>query len=659
LSAALLFLVVAAVPEAEAQPPPQMFNNFLSGILQLQQQSQQQQQQQQLQQQQQQQSQQQQQYQQQQEQQRLLQQQRLQQEQDARLQAQAQARAKADADAKARQRQADIDRQKAQAAEKARADAQERRDREAANKLRADPALVAVLGADKRDVTALIAGQDTPNVIRNMQGDPEFQKHTTACLPFGGIASDPGTAEWRFLNGIRTQIEQRGGAPIVMTACAPADMGRYDLVVFSADQVATGPLVGLSSLIDALRTRRFVSYATFTMANFEAEERAKVAAAQAEQARQAAARDAARAGFQARDPSMISAIYGSAPAPVACLIATNDVNGLRYLLKRKDSPFADVVTAGSVIRELASADAVFIAFKKHECTAAIAPAGLLKPVVAALNRDAVGIEVHTGTIDADRLARWQDLSAEELAAEKAAQAKKAADDLRKQAERATNEDLQRTLEAQRLKNDEAGRREELVRRQKLVEPKANAVRDRLSELIRRHMESVRTEVQETAQRGKLGNVLSTQEDIAERSKYSAERLDPAFQNWTTQFEDLVKKGWEFGDVRPTLEDFGHVQWRSRTIEAAAVKVEFPMLNRVIGERQTGCFDFIWIDDQEFSFIRSPQAVPCEGYEKAFAQWSQENSFESQWKVLPVATPPLAMTPTTSSTAGASPSYSVR
>jgi hypothetical protein len=627
VTATLLVLAAASVSVAEAQPPPQMFNNFFNGILQQQQLQQQQQQQQQ-------QTQQRQQYQQQQQQQRLLQQQQQRQEQDARQQAEVEAKAKADVDAKARQRQADINRQKAQAAAKASADAHERRDRDAANKLRADPALVTLLGTDKRDVTTLIVGHDTLNVVRNLQGEPAFQRNTTACLPFGGIASDPSTLEWRFLASVKAGIEQKGGAPIVMTACDPADIGHFDLIVFSADQVATGSPAALSAVVDALRTRQFVTYSMFTVADFEVDERAKIAAAQAEQARQTAAREAARADFQARDPSVVSAIYDALPAPVVCLIATTDVDGLRYLLKRQDSPFADLVTAASTIRELASTDAVFIAFKEHECAAAIAPAGMLKPVVVALNRDSVGVEVHAGTIGSDRLAQWKDLSAAELTAEKDALATKAADDLRKQAEQATDQAQQRILETQRLKNDEATRQEELVRRQKLVEPKANAARDRLADLLRKHMDSVRREVQETAERAKIGKVLTTQEQIAARSKYDAERLDPAFQVWTEQFEDWVKEGWEFDAIKPTLEDFGRSQWRSRTIEAVAVRVEFPMVNRAVGERRSACVDFVWIDDTEFSFMRQTHAFSCKSYEQDFARWSQQNLFVSEWKLLP-------------------------
>jgi len=74
-------------------------------------------------------------------------------------------RQQADADAKAKQQQATL---KAQVAAKAKADADDRARQGATTKLRTDPVLLSVLGADPRDVTALVVGKDTANVIRNM-----------------------------------------------------------------------------------------------------------------------------------------------------------------------------------------------------------------------------------------------------------------------------------------------------------------------------------------------------------------------------------------------------------------------------------------------------------------------------------------------------------
>ena len=37
-------------------------------------------------------------------------------------------------------------------------------------------------------------------------------------------------------------------------------------------------------------------------------------------------------------------------------------------------------------------------------------------------------------------------------------------------------------------------------------------------------------------------------------------------------------------------------------------------------------------------MRQTQAIPCEGYDKAFAAWSQANGFVSEWKLPPTAGP---------------------
>ena len=71
----------------------------------------------------------------------------------------------------------------------------------------------------------------------------------------------------------------------------------------------------------------------------------------------------------------------------------------------------------------------------------------------------------------------------------------------------------------------------------------------------------------------------------------------------------------------------------RTIEAVSMRVEFPMLNRVIGERSVACIDFVWINDEEFGFPRNPITVSCDKYGPVFMSWSEENRFTSQWNLL--------------------------
>lgn len=614
------FMLTESPAHAQAGPDP---NAMIGGIFGLMNQMARQAQQQQLQQQEQQRQQQQ----------RLLYQQQLQAQQLQQQRAEAD-RQKAASEAQERQAERQQAEARAAAAVKARAEAHERQIREAANRLRADPALSLVLGSDGRDITALVVGHDTPNVVRNLKGDPEFQKGASACLPFGGVGGDPDTLDPQFLRHVQEKIEQKGGlaeSSLLLTTCDPADLGNYDLVIFSRAQVSAATVEALSPLVEMIRKRRWVPFATYTVAEFRAEEAAKRAAAHLEEARKAAERQAALTSFEARDASIISAIHVVSPAPVACLLSSPDVEGLHYLLKRKDSPFATVITSDSVIRDLPSADALFIGLKRQDCAAAVAPAGALKEVMAGLVRDGTAMEVDAGEIGADRLAGWKVLLAQDLAAAQEQQAKDLAERRRKDAEQTAEADNKRILEEQRRANDEAARQGELDRMRKLVASKANAVLGGFDRVLRKHMQSVEAELEETKQRAKAGTVLTDAQYAALRAKYDKDRIE--FEPWAQQFEILVKQGWEFGDEQATLEDYGRAQWRSRTLESVAIRVEFPMINREIGEKRVDCYDFFWINDEEFQFMRQIGSVRCDEYDARFAEWSQANGFISQWKLL--------------------------
>lgn len=320
-------------------------------------------------------------------------------------------RQRAATDAKTRQHQAEV---KAQADAKASTDAADRKNREIANKLRADPSLVSALGPDQHDISALIAAKDTQNVVRNLRGDPLFVAAPTACLPFGGLATQSDSPDMRFFTSVTAAIEQQGGlgthgTSLMVTACDPSELGHYDLLIFSAAQVANGPAEILSPLVAVLSSRQFVHFGTFTATDFAASEQARLTANRAEEARKHAEREADRVSFKLRDPATIAAIYTDVPATVVCVM-TADVAGVRDLLKRGDSPLAGLVTEASVIREVPSADAIFIAMKRHDCAAAIASAGMLQDVVAALVRDGVDVDIHNATINRDQLVQTTPLS---------------------------------------------------------------------------------------------------------------------------------------------------------------------------------------------------------------------------------------------------------
>ena len=245
-------------------------------------------------------------------------------------------------------------------------------------------------------MTVLVVGADTPNIIRNLKGDPIFQNKATACLPFGTNGIDS-----RFLADVKTRIEQNGGAgsSLLLTSCTPADLAGYEVVVFSRSQVAGGTLEVLEPLVTALHNRQFVALATYPIADFRAAESAKTEALRREQKRQEAERLDALKSFQEREPTVVSLIHTESPAALVCIASSPDPAGVRYMLKRTGSPFAGTITASSVLRDpSADADAIFVAFKRKECTAAAAPAGILRDVMAGLVRDGFKVEVDAGVI---------------------------------------------------------------------------------------------------------------------------------------------------------------------------------------------------------------------------------------------------------------------
>jgi hypothetical protein len=292
---------------------------------------------------------------------------------------------------------------------------------------------------------------------------------------------------------------------------------------------------------------------------------------------------------------------------------TSDPEGVRYMLKRSDSPFASLVNATGAILVVPTPDAIFIALKKHSCVAAIAPAGALKDVVAALTRDSIMVEIDGGGLEPDRLENWKVLAEQDLLTDQQEQAKSLEERRRQDAKQKTDNEEQQKLEAERQKNDEATRQVRIREMRKLVASKANAVVDAVSDQLRSYMTTVQGEI--------------TTKQPASRQSLSV------FQPWADQFTTQIKQGWEFQAISATIEDYGRAQWKQRTIEAISVRVEFPMLNRVVGEKKTACVDFVWINDEEFGFRRNPITISCDKYAPAFAAWSEENGFTSQWTLL--------------------------
>lgn len=285
-----------------------------------------------------------------------------------------------------------------------------------------------------------------------------------------------------------------------------------------------------------------------------------------------------------------------------------------------------------------SADDVFVSVKRNACGFVLGEAQFLGTINSALVRDG---------IESDLAPLWlSPAKFDELVKDVQSRAALAKTKLEKeqQQQRLASEQLERDREAARIKQeeqrrleiarrarDEEARRQELERMRKLVASRAQAVMGVFDGRLRAHLSSVKRQLDELKS-SPLHRPLTDEDRIKSDQQRSRERLPAGFSAFTKWQFERAKEEWEFGDTKTVLEDYGLAKWRSRMIEAIAVRVELPMINRIIGERKTECVMFAWINDEEFSMLRQHLVAPCSDFDQAFKDWSSKNEFKSQWKM---------------------------
>jgi hypothetical protein len=285
-----------------------------------------------------------------------------------------------------------------------------------------------------------------------------------------------------------------------------------------------------------------------------------------------------------------------------------------------------------------TAEVIFVQAKRRQCGFIVGDAAYLRPIVNALDRDGQKVTIAPLWLKQDKVdeilkvVATKSKDAElQVKSREHEQRERDAEATRKQEEERQRVEQQEKLAAAKKANDDKEKQEELKRMRKLVESRGQALVDAFNASTRKHLSSVSqelVELKDTAAQRRLTDEQRAAKAEARRKDRLADVWSP-FPGWVAE---RAKEEWEFGDTKATLEDYGLAKWRSRSIEAISVKVEIPMTNRHIGERQTACWQFVWINDDEFNFIRNPLAVPCDKYQAAFKKWSDENLFKSQWKL---------------------------
>ncbi|HWK44099.1 MAG TPA: hypothetical protein VNT30_05245 [Stellaceae bacterium] len=302
---------------------------------------------------------------------------------------------------------ADADQAKADAVAKAEVAAKQRQDELAV--LRDELSLAQLVGDDPKDLTVLIVTHDTPRIVRNLSGDATFRGRVDACSMLGPLTLDSSNPEGRFNRAMMETVVQKGGGGVFVSPCSRTDFGRFDLLVFSAGQLANTDPDLLRSLVTVVKDGSYVKYAIYHQGDYETQLQARKAKVEEDALHQEQAKAAAKTDFLARDDAVISAIYSKIPASSVCLAGSSD-GGLRYLVKRNDSPFVDLIPPGGMLRDVATKDAMFLAYKTGDCAAVVGPTGMIKEILAAFARDSIAVNFHPGTITADRLAHWRDVA---------------------------------------------------------------------------------------------------------------------------------------------------------------------------------------------------------------------------------------------------------
>jgi len=258
-----------------------------------------------------------------------------------------------------------------------------------------------------QDISVVIVSHDTQRVTRNIAGDPQFAGQVEGCYPFGPLSMDSSLPEGRFYLDVKAKIEKKGSGRVDIGKCTAKNFGQYDLLVFSASQL--DPEVNqnikmedirpiTAAVIQAIKDGTYLKFAEpYSRATYEAEVQVRKDAIVEDEVKRKADKAAAQNDFDKRDGADLSALYMKLPPGTTCLVADAPTEQLY----QPDSKFAELGTRQNQFRILGDANAIFLALKRHECSAVIGTTAMLRDdLIKPLKRDGVAFEYDANTIAA-------------------------------------------------------------------------------------------------------------------------------------------------------------------------------------------------------------------------------------------------------------------
>jgi peptidoglycan hydrolase-like protein with peptidoglycan-binding domain len=416
----------------------------------------------------------------------------------------------------------------------------------------------------------LILFNDTgkaPSVIKNLHGDVIFDKPTVAACQPHSDGFDK-----LVVREVNARLSKWSVAlRFPLSRCNAQALINTDLIVFSRGALLKEKKGDVVALLFAVDSGVFGSMLAVTA------DEVKKAWAQEQQKLLEI-----EAGIEKGTKPGFGVVLLTNKGKALCEIVQDDREPHEFLLRRQAARLEEEI-GGGLTFFATSSDAAFIGIKRGQCGAVYGNTQDLKELVLGLRRDQITFRF---------LPIWVELA--DVTSAKAEIAKRKEDEKKAQADR----DKQKEDDNGRIGMDRSKKQEQL---RKQYGTMARAFETLLVDEMKDYLE--------------------------DRSQRAGTNY-PQIKAW---YETRRRNQWELVSISTTLDDYGNVEFKGRSLEAGFVKTLVKMRNRNLGEYSEQCFYTGFILDREFDIERAPVSADC-GKPEQLRDYYHAHGFTSRWIV---------------------------
>lgn len=445
-----------------------------------------------------------------------------------------------------------------------------------AEQLLTDKNRIVLVGADDDLILLFNASRSAPSVAKDIEGKFVFLTGT-ASLCFAQSAMDEAHL-WFLERMLRQQ-----GAKDVKIDSSPCDISQLltaiDVVAFQRSEFRKQRIEYIIGLFDLMENDSLREYNTITEADYN------------DNIQNTHARSLAIAReVESGERTGFGILMMTDAAVPACVIAADHValRGLQELLQRNKESISQHLRLPWKTEE-ATLDSAFLSLSKAQCGYAASDAAGLRTLMLALRRDGKKYEFAP---------LW--LTTEEvIVAGTEAVSTEREKNLKEIEDKRVDEAAHRQAQAQKDVVTESLRSQNGVR--------ARGLRDRIHQMIK----------------------SAAEKPLSDKRRRATETKEyyPTFTVWLDkQFDDQ----WEITALKPEIADYGTVKWKGRKLVGIIIRIQIEQKNAIKGARETDCFTFGLVNDDEFSMERDPFDVACASDGNVIAAWKAARQFQSLW-----------------------------